>query len=110
MIRSMSRSSIPSGRSAVRGGGVMRILQTGAFAIGLAVASLLPALAAADTCEGLGSLALPNTSITLAQSVAPGGFALPEGGTNIPAFCRVTATLAPTSDSDIKIEVWMPAS
>jgi feruloyl esterase len=25
-------------------------------------------------------------------------------------FCRVTATLAPSSDSDIKIEVWMPAS
>ncbi len=27
---------------------------------------------------------------------------------NTPAFCRVTATLTPTSDSDIKIEVWMP--
>lgn len=26
-----------------------------------------------------------------------------------PAFCRVTATLTPTSDSDIKVEVWMPA-
>ena len=28
----------------------------------------------------------------------------------LPAFCRVAATLKPTSDSDIKIEVWMPAS
>jgi Tannase and feruloyl esterase. len=28
----------------------------------------------------------------------------------LPAFCRVAATLRPTSDSDIKIEVWMPAS
>jgi feruloyl esterase len=28
----------------------------------------------------------------------------------LPAFCRVAATLTPTSDSDIKIEVWMPAS
>src|SRR5205807_3631689 len=26
------------------------------------------------------------------------------------AFCRVAATLKPTGDSDIKIEVWMPAS
>ncbi|HTZ90510.1 MAG TPA: tannase/feruloyl esterase family alpha/beta hydrolase [Alloacidobacterium sp.] len=25
-----------------------------------------------------------------------------------PAFCRVTATLKPTADSDIKVEVWMP--
>ena len=28
----------------------------------------------------------------------------------LPAFCRVAATLKPTRDSDIKIEVWMPAS
>jgi feruloyl esterase len=26
-----------------------------------------------------------------------------------PAFCRVAATLAPTPDSDIKVEVWLPA-
>jgi feruloyl esterase len=28
----------------------------------------------------------------------------------MPAFCRVAATLTPTSDSFIRIEVWMPAS
>lgn len=28
----------------------------------------------------------------------------------LPAFCRVAATLTPTTDSDIKIEVWLPAS
>ena len=28
----------------------------------------------------------------------------------LPAFCRVAATLTPSSDSDIKIEVWLPAS
>jgi feruloyl esterase len=27
-----------------------------------------------------------------------------------PAFCRVAATLTPTPDSDIKIEVWLPAA
>src|SRR4029079_19700207 len=26
------------------------------------------------------------------------------------AFCRVATTLKPTSDSDIKVEVWLPAS
>jgi feruloyl esterase len=73
------------------------------------------------TCESLGSLALPNTTIPLAQSVAAGEFALPGrtfGGTpapavalkDLPAFCRIAATLKPTSDSDIKIEVWLPAA
>src|SRR5437016_4563256 len=28
----------------------------------------------------------------------------------LPAYCRVAATLKPTSDSDIKMEVWLPAS
>ena len=28
----------------------------------------------------------------------------------LPEFCRVTATLTPSSDSDIKIEVWLPVS
>ena len=27
----------------------------------------------------------------------------------LPAFCRVAATLTPSADSDIKIEVWLPA-
>jgi hypothetical protein len=26
----------------------------------------------------------------------------------LPAFCRVAATLTPSTDSDIRIEVWMP--
>ncbi len=30
--------------------------------------------------------------------------------TGLPAFCRVTATLIPSSDSNIKIEVWLPES
>jgi len=29
---------------------------------------------------------------------------------NVPTFCRVAATLRPTSDSEIKIEVWMPVA
>ena len=29
---------------------------------------------------------------------------------DLPAFCRVAATLKPSPDSDIKIEVWLPAS
>src|ERR1700687_2355658 len=76
----------------------------------------IPSFAA--SCDNLSSLALSDTTITVAQSVAPGGFTLPSAVAqvpdlrfkNLPAFCRVAATLKPTSDSDIKIEVWLPAS
>src|SRR5439155_4168181 len=29
---------------------------------------------------------------------------------SLPAYCLVTAALKPSNDSDIRIEVWMPAS
>jgi feruloyl esterase len=81
---------------------------------------VFPAACLAATCESLASLALPNTTITLAQPVAAGEFT-PPGPTepgpppavaykDLPAFCRVAATLKPSDDSDIKIEVWLPAS
>src|SRR5215470_14960660 len=76
------------------------------------ICGLFPAAADAAACD---SLRTANPAITLAQSVPPGGFT-PQGGRgaeafkNLPAFCRVAATLKPTSDSDIKIEVWLPES
>jgi Tannase and feruloyl esterase len=44
-----------------------------------------------------------------AQSVPAGTYTAPDGElfTNMPAFCRVAATLTPSSDSNIKVEVWM---
>src|SRR5215470_12383873 len=64
------------------------------------------------TCESLANLSLPNSTITIAQSVPAGSFTTPFNATliNLPAFCRVAATLKPSSDSAIKIEVWLPAS
>jgi feruloyl esterase len=73
-------------------------------------------LLAAASCESLLKLELPNTTITAAESVPAGGFTAPggrgagAGAANLPAFCRVAATLTPSADSDIKIEVWMPAT
>jgi feruloyl esterase len=69
----------------------------------------------AATCADLSSLHPPNTAITLAQTVEAG--ALPMTGPRqtpnifktLPAFCRMAATLTPSSDSDIRIEVWLPA-
>ena len=64
-------------------------------------------------CESLAQLALPNTKITAAQTVNAGEF-MPPGRTaplkELPAFCRVQATLTPSTDSDIKVEVWLPLS
>ncbi|PYS49310.1 MAG: tannase/feruloyl esterase family alpha/beta hydrolase [Acidobacteria bacterium] len=83
----------------------------------LAAIFLFNPLPAAGSCESLASLKLPDTTITMAQSVAAGAFTVPAGGRgaaprydDLPAFCRVAATLKPTADSDIKIEVWLPAS
>ena len=73
------------------------------------------AVHAATPCEQLASMALPNARIDSAQLVAAGAFVPPAGGAttvyqNLPAFCRVAATLSPTSDSDIKTETWLPAA
>ena len=66
------------------------------------------------SCDSLASFALKQGKVTLAAEVAPGGF-VPGGGPGnaavfktLPAFCRVMASLMPTADSDIKIEVWLP--
>lgn len=89
------------------------------FALGVTDAShgFDVAQAKASTCESLSSLALPNTTITMAQTVAAGSFVAPGRGnapgqplTDLPAFCRVMATLKPSIDSDIRMELWMPAS
>jgi feruloyl esterase len=71
----------------------------------LIAAALLPVAAFAQPCDGLKSLNLSETTITSAEAFAPGAF---EPIKDLHAFCRVTATIKPTADSDIKIEVWMP--
>jgi feruloyl esterase len=70
----------------------------------------------AATCESLQALSLPNTTITLAHSVAAGAFSSPATGRGgvqstvdfkqLPAFCRVAATLKPSPDSDIPLANW----
>jgi feruloyl esterase len=63
---------------------------------------------------------LKNGKVDTAQLVAAGAFTQPGRGAGrgpaanpfatLPAFCRVTATLTPSSDSDIKTEIWLPAA
>lgn len=66
--------------------------------------------AAGMTCENLSGLKLADTTITTAESVAPGAFTPPRPNSKpVPvAFCRVAGSIKPTSDSDIKFEVWLP--
>jgi feruloyl esterase len=73
------------------------------------IAFAAPAIAA--TCDSLTSLKLSTTTVTLAAIVDsgtwPARITVPPSH---PPFCRVAATLKPSEDSDIKIEVWMPVT
>lgn len=72
----------------------------------------------AQPCDGLKSINLSETTVTFAQAYAAGTFEPPGEAAqgqqapvsykDMPSFCRVTATIKPTADSDIRIEVWMP--
>ena len=125
-------------------------------ALALLLAVLPTAATAQRSCENLSALKLPDTTVTLAQTVPAGDFVPPavaslgapgdlpgrgQGGrgaaegipqgargggapagrggrgnpaaaiyATLPNFCRVAAEIKPTSDSGIKIEVWMPSS
>ncbi len=69
--------------------------------------------ALAATCDSLLRAKLPNVKITGAEPIAAGTYQPPGSATafpNLPAFCRVTATVSPVPDSSIGIEVWLPAN
>lgn len=82
----------------------------------LAATLTVVAPAQTNSCESLSSLALPNASVTMAQAVPAGEMQLGGRGgrggpgLNLPAFCRVAATLKPSNDSEIKMEIWLPSS
>jgi feruloyl esterase len=91
----------------------VRLAQTCLLTLVLILLSM-PGSANAATCESLAALNLPDTTITSAQPVAAGAF-IPPGASeppasvkNLPAFCRVAATIKPGRDSEIKMEVWLP--
>ena len=65
---------------------------------------------AAAVCESLLTFRLANTTITSAQTGPTANVPNPDLVRNLPSFCRVTATLTPTGDSDITVEVWLPVS
>jgi hypothetical protein len=75
---------------------------------------------ASAACENLTQLNLPSAKITSVELVSAGSFSGPPAVFSgqdlspfykaLPAFCRVQVQAIPTSDSDIKIEVWLPSA
>src|SRR5437899_10068450 len=76
--------------------------------------------AAPIACDALAQTPLTNGTVVSAETLQAGAFT-PPNATNpnaaataafktLPAFCRVALRLTPTSDSDIRVEVWLPAA
>jgi feruloyl esterase len=107
-----------------------------AFAIG-AAQQHGQAASTGQSCEQLKELKLADTTILTAEAQAAGTFSPPARGGAAPApargvqgqaapapargggpgaqpvaaaFCRVTGSIKPTSDSDVRFELWLPAS
>ncbi len=89
--------------------------RVGTLATGLLVLAFVSRMSAqtvpASACTSLAQQQLPNTTITAAQAITTGSFT-PTGSTNaignLPPFCRVAGVIAPTSESQILFEVWLP--
>jgi hypothetical protein len=77
--------------------------------LGAAAFSSRSAAAAPATCESLANLHLKDTTITAAAVVAAGTAQAPAPAMDTTA-CRVAGSIKPTSDSDIRFEVWMPVA
>ena len=111
---------MPQSTSSFALGGTVLIALLGAHHPTVTRASAAQTTATQSTpasCETLAAIALPDTKVTKVERVEAGAFVappLPPGPpvsvdyTTLPAFCRVAATAAPTPDSAIKFEVWLP--
>src|SRR6516225_2434654 len=84
------------------------------------LAATCTTFASAQSCESLSKLSLPQAKILSAETIPAGAFKLPvelppflaDGAgvfKSLPAFCRVVVQATPSADSDIRIEVWLPA-
>jgi len=73
------------------------------------------------SCESLSQWKIDGAKVASAETVVVGAFSPPPNSTpwlagdpafykTLPSFCRLVIDAVPSSDSDIKIEVWMPVS
>jgi feruloyl esterase len=80
------------------------------------LAIILLGTTASTPCQGLKSLSLPQAIITAAELVPASSTRRSDSGpaanavpATVPSHCRVTMVLTPSADSEIKVELWMPA-
>jgi feruloyl esterase len=94
----------------------MRIAAGTALLAAVTLGALRGAATPPIACESLAQLNVTNGRVLSAESMPAGAFT-PPTTTNasaaaafktLPAFCRVTLKLTPSSDSDIRVEVWLP--
>jgi Tannase and feruloyl esterase len=73
------------------------------------LASSVPAVYAGN-CDSLKNLKLPDTTITMAEKASGDldGPGIEKPLHDLPPFCRVAGFLRPTTDSEIRFEVWLP--
>ena len=66
--------------------------------------------ARAVDCDALKSAKIPDTTIISAEAVPAGDLTTEDKVTrkNMPAFCRVVASVKDAPDSDVRVELWMP--
>ena len=78
-------------------------------AMGLATLALLSTALAHD-CGALKSADIADTKIISADAVPAGDLTTSDKVTrkNMPAFCRVVASVKDAPDSDVRVELWMP--
>ena len=90
------------------------------FSIGFLVLSAVASAQTGAPCEALAKLALPQAKVVAAETVPAGAFKSPvptpawmpnaeQIYKALPAFCRVVLQATPSADSDIHLEVWLPA-
>jgi len=94
----------------------LRIEVAVCLVIAFAVAFIATPAVAQTSCDRLTSLSLTNASVTSATLVPAGPFKAPAipgqpaASFDLPEYCRVAGVARPTNDSEIKFEVWLPAS
>jgi feruloyl esterase len=108
------RSSVPDPHLGPRSSYIVSMMtDRRILLIFVAAAFAASVLHAQRSCNSLLNHGSSTVSITLASEIEPGTFTPSDSTTtlqNLPAFCRITATLKPTSDSDIHAEIWLPTA
>lgn len=118
IIRQMKEGIRQQGRLGIVRAGCAVI---GFTVLGLALTGFAQSAASGGACENLAKQTLPDTTATMAQSYGAGEFktAAPAGGpqsalrgdtSQLPAICRVQATVRTSSETEVKLELWLPSS